>query len=724
MNLTDSSRIRGSLAIGIAAVLLLSTLLVSIPPVRQAEAQAQLPRDQRNWEYINGNSWAWNYNPQTQITKENVQSLEMKWMFPIPAAATFGARQIKGVTAAEGAVAPPIIVDGVVYLITNMQAIFALDLATGKKLWEYEPTFDANEAIKEVPIRAPSGHTHAIYYIDGKLWFNSYGCTVKALDPATGKEVYELKYFCKDVPTNNGIYAGGAFGSHPPVIYKKGNTLITAIGGATEGTWGGRAFVAGYDLTTKALKWRTFYVPPEGKAFPAENKKWLDDLVANCAIGNIMGIPACDVRNELAKDWCWQGGCMWYNSGVSNIWGQMAVDEDEGAIYLGTAQPGPDFNTTYGQGPRLFGNTVLKLDANTGAIKWWFQSTPKDLWDVDCSWNTVLGNIGNKKVVFKGCKNGRVHALDAANGRPIWIHELEAVTFSTYYCNAACNNQRPNGLGLLKPEQYAHPLDPRVPADMNKPWQNYPDTGPVKQSPPGSGAIESDIAFDGKTIYVASKNDPAYFQINHRGIECRQPLFAGPGKNAQGQYDCDAGWIVNLPRTGVKENSTLTAIDAATGQKKWSFFLDGYPFRGGVIVSGGVVYMNGWDGNLYMVDADTGKVLASKNLGQGLDVQPSIGATKDGKMRILQIFGGRNLATLAIPGRPSVPGAIMVYGLPDKLPEPVVKEVIKEVIKEVPKEIVKEVTVETISPLTYAVMGVSVIILVIAGVLFTRRKKA
>ena len=67
---------------------------------------------------------------------------------------------------------------------------------------------------------------------------------------------------------------------------------------------------------------------------------------------------------------------------------------------------------------------------------------------------------------------------------------------------------------------------------------------------------------------------------------------------------------------------------------------------------------------------------------------------------------------------------------PDELPQPqvvtkeVIKEVPKEVIKEVPKEVTKTVTVETISPVTYAILGVSVILVVIAGVLFSRRKKA
>jgi LPXTG-motif cell wall-anchored protein len=122
-----------------------------------------------------------------------------------------------------------------------------------------------------------------------------------------------------------------------------------------------------------------------------------------------------------------------------------------------------------------------------------------------------------------------------------------------------------------------------------------------------------------------------------------------------------------------------------------------------------------------------------------------LGADADGKMKIFMNIGAGG----AIGRFGAVPGALLAYGLPDKLPEPrvitkevvkeVPKEVIKEVIKEVPKEVIKEVvkevpkevvrtetktvTVETISPVSYAVIGIGVVLVVVAGVLFTRRKK-
>ncbi|MBI2127357.1 MAG: PQQ-binding-like beta-propeller repeat protein [Thaumarchaeota archaeon] len=186
-------------------------------------------------------------------------------------------------------------------------------------------------------------------------------------------------------------------------------------------------------------------------------------------------------------------------------------------------------------------------------------------------------------------------------------------------------------------------------------------------------------------------------------------------------------------------NGTIFAIDAATGAIKWRYFAPDLLHRGGTVVSGGLVYVNQLnDGNLYVLDAQTGQLVFKKYFGSGLGVQPTIGFNADGKPMIMVILGGKVTAGSGGVG----PGAIMAYGLPDKLPEPqvitkevikevpkevikeVVKEVPKEVIKEVPKEVIKTVTVESIGPVTYGAIGVAVVMAVVAIVALTRRKTA
>ncbi|MCS4538590.1 MAG: LPXTG cell wall anchor domain-containing protein [Thaumarchaeota archaeon] len=130
------------------------------------------------------------------------------------------------------------------------------------------------------------------------------------------------------------------------------------------------------------------------------------------------------------------------------------------------------------------------------------------------------------------------------------------------------------------------------------------------------------------------------------------------------------------------------------------------------------VIMENTNGVQRALDADTGKVLYEQMLGNPATVLPTFGADSDGKMKVFRVIGSSG-----------APSGIVAYGLPDKVPEPqvvtkeLIKEVPKEVIKEVPKEVTKTVTVETISPISYAAIGIGVVMIVIGGVLFSRRKK-
>jgi hypothetical protein len=237
-----------------------------------------------------------------------------------------------------------------------------------------------------LPVYSLAAHTHSMNYweLNGKgiLWLNSFGCTIVGVDAENGDEVFVLKQHCRNVETNSGLY--NSQGSHAPVVDRSNNAIIVAVGGHMEGSYGGRAYVASYDLgactsfpceidaTTDAdLNWRFFYQPPNGELFPEEYAAWGQWLVDTCDVGMIEGFDACDVPEDILR-WDWAGNPgtynektgMPFNAGVSNIWGQIVIDEENGKIFFGTAQPGPDFNHTYTRGPRLFGSAVVALNSN------------------------------------------------------------------------------------------------------------------------------------------------------------------------------------------------------------------------------------------------------------------------------------------------------------------------------------------------------------------------
>src|SRR3989337_2208947 len=88
---------------------------------------APLANNGKDWQYVNGNSWGWNYSPQTQINKDNVDDLEIKWLFPMgsKALAPAGMRAIQGF--AEGTTVPPVIRDGTVFVLSNWGRMYAVD---------------------------------------------------------------------------------------------------------------------------------------------------------------------------------------------------------------------------------------------------------------------------------------------------------------------------------------------------------------------------------------------------------------------------------------------------------------------------------------------------------------------------------------------------------------------------------------------------------------------
>ena len=149
----------------------------------------------------------------------------------------------------------------------------------------------------------------------------------------------------------------------------------------------------------------------------------------------------------------------------------------------------------------------------------------------------------------------------------------------------------------------------------------------------------------------------------------------------------------------------------------------------------GVVWTAAADGIQRAFDAKTGEVLYQLQLGTNTVVQPVIGADNEGNVYLYRVLGGREVLGMGT----NAPGAIVAYGLPDVIPEPeviiervevekqVIVEIEKQVVveKEVPVEIevevIREVEIETISPVSYIAIGFGVVLVVIAGVLYTRK---
>jgi outer membrane protein assembly factor BamB len=667
------------------------------------------------------------------------------------------------------------VVDGIVYVAMNDRRIFAIDAATGKLIWtnDFGNKYDGEKEAAQYPwLQGPRAKIHALNYYREFGWLipSSLGqCNLHAIDAKTGKDVWKLttEQVCG---TNEefGDPAKGIIGSlgnqgfisrsvsHPPAFL--GKIMFHPVAGASGA--GGRSFVTAFDMSDpqnpKRL-YREFITPPaqgvpnwavdqcnrvNGNGWYFEYPRFLEGInyPARDRDPTYLATKCTDVDPEVVKnDWMdlvpgsKTFGKIHTASATSPVWGHYPIDPESGIVYVGWGDQGPYPNATHRYGPALMGSGFTAHDVRTGKMVWWFAANPHDLWDYDCSWGGIIGQVQGKKAYIKGCKNGIVYALDVATGKPFWVYDAPTSirggnSIQTYYGVGKNNNPKdPEACCRLTKEH------------MGKPWMNYPSKGPFVQNC-YTTCLESDIAYDGKRVYAATFNDMAPTAVgNYRDFGNN----GGPG-----------GPQTNFPGIQFIRNMNINAIDVNTGKTAWTYRIEGAAYRGGLSVTGGMVMAYDSLGSLKFVDAETGKLLHSISYGVPVSVMPTVGATKDGKMLLFDHIGGGGGSLFSST---TTAGTLIALGLPDKLPQPQVitkevikevprevvkevikevpKEVIKEVVKEVPKEVVKEVikevvkevpkevTVETISPISYAAIGIGVVLVVISGVLFSRRKK-
>jgi len=634
----SASAILGTLAI-------LFVLLVS----SGASARGASAPTNANWSGPENNfPLNWSYDNQTVINSQNVNQLQVKWTFPVPAAPQ---GQVQN---AEGIMQTPLIYEGVVYGMTNWDRLYALNAENGEGLWYTDlPIMDNYSQYLQPsvpgPLGIPLGHYHAIFlttdiWNEPLIWAVSNTYQVFAIKATTGDMALDFNPFISDRQTNKIVGSYGLYDvDTPDILIDQQRGVLMFSPSVTEGDSAGRGFLEAWNITTTTptFMWRTYVIPPQDGSDP----NWSLDSVGNMshayifdgkAAVNLKTLPQSQLSQMLVGDW----GNFGFNktnsfAGGSAAWGgAWAIDEQTGVAYIGTNVPGPDWNATYRPGPDLWSGSVLALNITSGGMIWGFQATPHALGDFDCSWNVMLANETidgqNTPVVFKGCKDGYIFALNANTGSMLWFLKPPSIDYENVV-----------------------PLNPLNATQMDKyNWAGYPSTKPIVQSPSDTGALESDLAFDPakNLVFAATYNEPKLFTYSD----------VGPPKTPENVTAWEFSWgvqILKIMPVGT-DNATIFAIDAASGQVRWSYTIPYVPYRGGLTVSGGVLYVSTLDGILRMLDEDTGKPLSSMNVGGSLIIQPSLGEDANGEMTLVMTDMG------STRWGPPFPGFIQALTLP------------------------------------------------------------
>ncbi|MEM4303076.1 MAG: PQQ-binding-like beta-propeller repeat protein [Candidatus Caldarchaeum sp.] len=514
-----------------------------------------------NWTYPNYDIFGTNHNPQNSVNKDNVGHLAERWQLEVP---------WKQDDLGYGVIAPPLIVNGTIYLATNAPSIIAVNAVDGKIIWEYRPRLHK-------PHANMTPHLHGMSYFNGLLLFTSPDCSVRFVNATTGFEKTSITNICDNVPGNAGIYGtGGPAAAVDPV---RG---IVVWGPSTAGgTAAGRGFVAGYSLNGTLL-WRWFITPPAG-GDPSWDFKYTVERINK----TFEGVAKGNVE-PFQGDW----GDLGFKNGRTRAggglsFGQMAVDVKKGIIYLSTSNPKPDWNSTYRPGPNLYTNSIIALDVSTGDMLWFFQAVSHDIYNHECAWNTILVQTSAADMVFKGCKNGEIYALNAADGRLLW---------------------------LFTPPSLKKTIQPT----LAKRWHNDPSDQSFLQCPGAFGGIESDMALGYGKVFAAV--------MNLCTLHIPTPVEEH-SPNVKGSVYNVAPYPIN---------TTIYALDMFDGRIVWSYFINS-AYRGWLTVTGGMVIASTINDGMLFLDAENGRLLRRIVFNGSLRTGAVVGSDIDGRFMVLQL---------------------------------------------------------------------------------------
>ena len=333
------------------------------------EMLAGAEKDKVNWTQTNGGYSNLRYYPGDQIHTGNVKNLRPAFIFQT---------EIK-----ESMEVAPVVVNGVMYITTSYNHVYAVDAATGKQFWHYKH--------KMGPITTyccgPNNRGVAVYR--DIVYMGTLDAKLVALDAKTGKLLWSKQIADPEL---------GYSETMAPVV-ADGKVLI----GTNGGEYGIRGFVKAYDARNGEPLW-TFYTIPE----KGHEGVWAQ----NDATGRNM---LRDINKEKAT--LAEKGGGFYKTLGGGVWMTPAVDMKTRTVYFVVGNPSPDLYGDIRPGDNLYTDSIVSVDLDSGAYKAHFQYIAHDVWDLDAVSPPILTQAKGKDgkvqdVVIHGGKTGHIYVHD------------------------------------------------------------------------------------------------------------------------------------------------------------------------------------------------------------------------------------------------------------------------------------------------------------------------
>jgi PQQ-dependent dehydrogenase (methanol/ethanol family) len=527
----------------------------------------------KEWVTHGGDYYNRRYSILDQITSENIGDLKPTWVTSLGS----------GAEPKYSGEATPLVVDGIMYVATGANDIFALDAKTGEQIWAYEPDIS-----QEMDTVCCGWTTRGLAVGDGKVYAGLLDARLIALDQKTG----ELQWETKVAEWEEGYTVTSA-----PLYYN--GKVYTGVAG---GEYGIRGRVMAYDADLGYEVWRFYTIPGPG-----------------------------DVNGDT-----WPDNDSWLTGG-GPVWNTPAVDPELGYIYFATGNTAPDLDGSNREGDNLYANSVVAINAENGDYVWHFQEVHHDIWDMDPANPVVLFDVEKDGVMRKGLgqagKTGWVYFLDRTDGTPlIGIEEKPVPQLAEQ--KTSPTQPFPVGDAFVPQGVFQEDVDKDLGdefegqiGDIFTPFWEEPIT--LKPGPAG-GANWPPSAYnpDTELFYVLGNDN--YFS------------FARQEEEAFEEGSMYIGSIMQ-PVSNAPVRGTVTALDVKTNKIVWQQNWDAQAYSGVLTTKGNLVFVGHNDGRLIAFDAKTGDQLWEYMMDAGANA-PSITYEIDGEQYISIYAAGNALA--------------------------------------------------------------------------------
>jgi outer membrane protein assembly factor BamB len=398
---------------------------------------------------------------------------------------------------------------------------------------------------------------------NGVLYTQDLASNVYAINLSTGKLLWIKKYNSPNEGPDGVTVANGT-------VYGATATAAFALQAATgEQLWTKTLVRNGNEGIDMAPGYHNGIVyvstvPGNTKAFYAGNGQgilWALDAETGAAKWKFEQVPANLWSNEHTN----------INSG-GGLWDPPTFD-GKGNLYIGIANPAPfpgtakyPFGTSH-PGANLYTDSIVKLNEQTGKLEWYYQLTPHDISDHDLENSPILATANGTPLVIDGGKAGIVVAVNAETGKLVWKKPV-----------GVHNGQDNVGVEVEK-----------NPSRLKVPWTDEPGD---------LGGVESQLATNGKTVFVAINN----LAVKYKGPEDSDGEFVGGVGAGKGE---------------------LVALNVATGEIEWKKELPTSAYGAATVVND-VVFTTTFDGTLYAFETTTGKELWKTKLSAGTNAPVTV----------------------------------------------------------------------------------------------------